>query len=187
MRNAQYPNDVRVGPNGMVYVLEAAGCSTSFGGNKALQRINNDGSVEMVLNNLSAPVSFVFLNGWFVVIGMMGLSSPGNTGSLEMYNFMTNEHLGMAFGNLPAVESMLLDPNSGDLYVAGYSDYHGMGVIFLPNFRQYAIEKTFDKIRGYRVNEDEINCNGITMDNEGNVYYSSARGPQHLYQLKKNF
>lgn len=160
-----------------VYVLEAAGSSTPFGGNNRLIAYNKDTrKMREVLPRLKAPTSCVLNRKGDIFIGRFSNPSPGDNGSLICYENGSGTHE-IILDGLPSVKGLAVDIDD-NIYLAGMGDDAGdkIAIGFIP-----AGEKKFCALHlGHQ-------ANALALSPEGDILFSTDRGYDSVRILKKAF
>lgn len=154
-----YPNSVFVTPDGSVYVTEAPGGCTSFGGTDRLIVFKGGSNTpEEVFKTAPAPESAIVDADGNIFIGEMGSSSPGDSGRIRKY--APGDTKGeVIVSSLPAVQDMVMD-GAGNLFVAGNSSSNAGVVMVAKGQGKFVSVKTCGMVTG------------LGIDASGNIYYS---------------
>lgn len=171
----QYPACLFVDAAGAIYVLEAAGSQTGFGGHNRLLRFPpRSTSYDVVLSKIRRPGSFVVDKSGNIYIGTIGTSSPGDTAELLVFR-KGKRSPNTVLSNLPSVHDMGID-SQGNLYIAGVGDDESeqVAIAFVPEGRSYFVPI----MRGF-----QAWC--LALDPPGNVYYSTLRGSDSVSVLRR--
>ncbi len=170
-----YPSSVFIGPTGAVYVLEAAGSQTSYGGRNRVVRFPAGATRhDVVASNIRDPGAFVVDKKGNIYIGTVGRSMPGDTAKLLIYERGRRSPKTL-LSNLPSVEDMAIDPQ-GNLYIAGFGDDESEKVAIALVLKGHSYFVPI--MRGF-----QAWC--LALDPVGNVYYSTGRSSDSLRILRR--
>src|SRR2546422_502096 len=115
----QYPDSLFVDNSGNVYVLEAAGTSTSYGGNNRLIEFAAGSSqYQVVIPSLITPAGVGINSQGTIFVGSWGSTIPGDGGKLFAYAPGSGSPVTVASG-LPAIGQVAIDCDD-NIYLAGF-------------------------------------------------------------------
>ncbi|HUW59474.1 MAG TPA: hypothetical protein VMZ06_00595 [Candidatus Bathyarchaeia archaeon] len=170
----EYPNSVCASKDGSIYVLEAAGGCTSFGGNHRLIMFRNGSApYEEVFTTVMAPEGIVLDSEGNIYIGAMGQSSPGDTGKILRYAKGSKDYE-VLVGKLPALQDLAIDAEA-NIFAAGNSESTQVGVFMVPRGSRESVDL---KLAGM--------VNGLTVDAQGNVFYASRSSVSMLKRVQSD-
>jgi thiol-disulfide isomerase/thioredoxin/sugar lactone lactonase YvrE len=173
LEGLEYPVSLVVDAAENAFILEAAGSSTVFGGKNRLSVLKQGQTApETLLDGLPAPEAFLLDDDGGILVGTMGRSSPGDTGTVMRFEKGAKEGEVIA-KNLPTVQDMAFD-TEGNILLAGYSEQREKSGILL--LRKGAHKPVV--LRG----GFGVNC--LCPDPDGGILYSTGMGQNSLRLLR---
>jgi len=173
LEGLEYPVSLVVDAAENAFILEAAGSSTVFGGKNRLSVLKQGQTApETLLEGLPAPTSFLLDDEGGIFVGTMGQTSPGDTGTVMLFQEGTKEGEVIA-KNLPAVKDMAFDIEGNILLAGGSAEKERPGLLLLSKSSRKPVV-----LRG----GFGVNC--LCPDPDGGILYSTGMGQDSLRLLR---
>ncbi|MBW7866646.1 MAG: redoxin family protein [Candidatus Hydrogenedentes bacterium] len=170
----EYPDSLFIDSVGDLYVVEAAGYSTTFGGHSRLIVFRQGSSAyDVVLDNLFAPKAVLVDGQGDIYLGTLSDISPGDTAKLLKYAKGATSPVEIAKW-LPSVNDMAFD-GEGNLYLAGFGGGTEPAGICL-------LAKGGVKVKTVKTGH-RVNC--IALNPDGDILYSTGGGPNSIRLLRR--
>lgn len=173
LEGLEYPVSLLVDAEENAFILEAAGSSTIFGGKTCLSVLRpGQTTPETLLGGLPAPEAFLLDDDGGILVGTMGESSPGDTGTVMRFEKGAKKGEVIA-KNLPAILDMAFDTEGGIL-LAGYSakkERPGLLLLRKGSRKPVVLRGGFG-----------VNC--LCPDPDGGILYSTGMGQDSLRLLR---